>query len=205
MDRAGSGLCYGPKVRLYVCCTSSFRSLAGHFSYHKHWLHCDGNVSLKLLRQRFGLCWFWDGDSFYCRAGLDLLGPFLQLVPVTGSPGSMGGEGACWLAVLVIPAMLERARVDMGASGEVQGPQTMFRLSSRTTQPTKCFFHAWKAPCFSCILRRAILRPICGEQQEYFLHDFCMFFCTLVCVAFTAPGIMLDGSFKTKISFVGQE
>lgn len=58
---------------------------------------------------------------------------------------------------------------------------------------------------FHVFLGRAVLRPICGEQQEYFLHDFCMFFCTLVCVALTVPGIVLNGSFKTKIPFVGQE
>lgn len=93
-----------------------------------------------------------DGESFYCRAGWDLLGPLLQLVPVTGSLGSRGGEGAWWLVALVIPAMLARAGVDTGAPGEVQSPQAMFRLSSSTTQPTKCCFHAWKAPHFSCIL-----------------------------------------------------
>lgn len=82
---------------------------------------------------------------------MDLLGPLLQLVSVTGSLGSVGGEGAWWLVVLVIPATLARAGVDMGAPGEVQSSQAMFRLSSRTMQPTKCCFNAWKAPRFSCI------------------------------------------------------
>lgn len=48
---------------------------------------------------------------------------------------------------VVIPAILARAKVDMGASGEVQSPQAMSRLSSSTIQPTECCFHAWKVPC----------------------------------------------------------
>lgn len=70
------------------------------------------------------------------------------------------GRRSWWLVAVIIPAMLARAKVDMGAPGEVQGPQAMSRLSSSTTQPTKCCFHAWKVPCYpgipqeSCIEAR---------------------------------------------------
>lgn len=47
-------------------------------------------------------------------------------------------------------------------------------------------------------LRRAVLRPICGERQQYFLQDLSMFLCTCLCVPFPALGILLDGSTLVK-------
>lgn len=102
-------------------------------------------------------------------------------------------------------AILARAKVDMGASGEVHSPQAMSRLSSSTMQPTSAASMPGRFHVIQVLLRRAVLRPICGERQQYFLQDLGVFLCTFLCLPFPAPGILPDGSLKTKISFVGQE
>lgn len=170
MARARSGLCYGLTVHLCVCCASFFLWKV-HFSYHKHWLHCPGNISTSCCARDLDCAASGIETSFSCRAGWNLLGPLLQLVPVACRLGSVGGEGAWWLVALVISAMLARVGVDIGAPGEVQSSQTMFRLSSSTTEPTKCCFHAWKAPCFHVCLRRAILRPFVVKLPYILLHS----------------------------------
>lgn len=105
----------------------------------------------------------WRQLVSWSRVGLSSSSP--KLVPVTGrwDHWKVRGLVAC-SSIYPCSIRSARARVDKGAPGRVQRPQSMLRLSSSTTQPAKCCSRAWKAPPFSHTPQRNILRLVCGTD-----------------------------------------